>query len=200
MPTGIPSFRLRRQAIFHRQAIYLTEFTFVSSLRLRDRTDQQEVFMIRKQGLQGGFALLLSTSLLLAGCTTALVRDDVKYPKTGAHCSGSQGVDDSSIAVLPVPVVAFVVPHANLHDIKADDYLKRCGDSTKEGLINSRCYSERCAWADPQGECGGHPLVRAPLPGAHAPSGGPLSALRHTCSTFPPTVADAPDRDSPSRS
>jgi hypothetical protein len=50
--------------------------------------------------------------------------------KTGAHCSGSEGVDDSSIAVLPVPVVAFVVPHANLHEIKADDYLKRCGDPT----------------------------------------------------------------------
>lgn len=90
--------------------------------------------MTRKKGLQGGFALLVSTSLLLTGCTTALVRDDVKSPKTGAHCSGSQGVDDSSIAVLPVPVVAFVVPHANLHDIKADDYLKRCGDPTK--LIN----------------------------------------------------------------
>jgi len=99
--------------------------------------------MIQKQGLQGAFALLVSTSLLLAGCTTALVHDDVKYPKTGAHCSGSQGVDDSSIAVLPVPVVAFVVPHANLHDIKADDYLKRCGDPTK--LINRKVVVNRTA-------------------------------------------------------
>jgi hypothetical protein len=31
-------------------------------------------------------------------------------------------VDDSSLAVLPIPVVAFFVPHWNLHDIKADDY------------------------------------------------------------------------------
>ncbi|MHC9063266.1 hypothetical protein ACYX34_11320 [Nitrospira sp. CMX1] len=99
--------------------------------------------MIRKPGLQGWVSVLATTSLLLAGCTTALVRDDVRYPKTEAHCSGSQGVDDSSIAVLPVPVVAFVVPHANLHDIKADDYLKRCGDPTK--LINRKVEVNRTA-------------------------------------------------------
>ena len=91
--------------------------------------------MYPKQGFHGVLDLVASTSLL-AGCTTALVHDDVTYPKTGAHCSGSQGVDDSSIAVLPVPVVAFVVPHANLHDIKAGEYLKRCGDPTK--LINRK--------------------------------------------------------------
>jgi hypothetical protein len=99
--------------------------------------------MMRKQSLQGCLALVASASLLLAGCTTALVRDDVKYPHTGAHCSGFQGVDDSSIAVLPVPVAAFVVPHANLHDIKADDYLKRCGDPTK--LINRKVEVNRTA-------------------------------------------------------
>lgn len=77
---------------------------------------------------------LLSSLLILSGCTKALIHDDVKYAQTGAHCSGSEGVDDSSLAVLPIPVVAFFVPHWNLHDIKADDYLKRCGDPTK--LIN----------------------------------------------------------------
>ncbi len=95
------------------------------------------------QGVHGCLAIVVSTPLLFAGCTTALVHDDVKYPKTEAHCSGSQGVDDSSIAVLPVPVVAFVVPHANLHDIKADDYLKRCGDPTK--LINRKVEVNRTA-------------------------------------------------------
>ena len=97
-------------------------------------------FDTRTVGMAG---LGLAVSLLLTGCTTALVRDDVRYPKTQAHCSGSQGVDDSSIAVLPVPVVAFVVPHVNLHDIKADDYLKRCGDSTK--LINRKVEVNRTA-------------------------------------------------------
>lgn len=99
--------------------------------------------MIRKQGSRGFLAIVASASLLLTGCTTALVHDDVKYPQTGAHCSGSQGVDDSSIAVLPVPVVAFVVPHASLHDIKADEYLKRCGDPTK--LINRKVEVNRTA-------------------------------------------------------
>jgi len=97
--------------------------------------------MIRKQALRGCLAIAASASLLFAGCTTALVHDDVTYPHTGARCSGSQGVDDSSIAVLPVPVVAFFVPHANLHEIKADDYLKRCGDPTR--LINRRVEVNR---------------------------------------------------------
>ena len=99
--------------------------------------------MIQKPCFHGCLAILASASLVLGGCTTALVHDDVKYPKTEAHCSGSQGVDYSSIAVLPVPVVAFVVPHANLHDIKADDYLKRCGDPTN--LINRKVVINRTA-------------------------------------------------------
>ncbi|MDR4463048.1 MAG: hypothetical protein MRJ66_02165 [Nitrospira sp.] len=99
--------------------------------------------MIQKPCFHGCVAILASASFVLGGCTTALVHDDVKYPKTEAHCSGSQGVDDSSIAVLPVPVVAFVVPHANLHDIKADDYLKRCGDPTT--LINRKVVVNRTA-------------------------------------------------------
>lgn len=97
--------------------------------------------MIQQPRLRGCLAIVMNASLLLGGCTTALVHDDVRYPKTGAHCSGSEGVDDSSIAVLPVPVVAFVVPHVNLHEIKADDYLKRCGDSTK--LINRKVEINR---------------------------------------------------------
>ncbi len=99
--------------------------------------------MIQKPCFHGCLTILASATLVLGGCTTALVHDDVKYPKTEAHCSGSQGVDDSSIAVLPVPVVAFVVPHANLHDIKADDYLKRCGDPTS--LINRKVVVNRTA-------------------------------------------------------
>ncbi len=89
--------------------------------------------------------LSISLSLVLAvnGCTKALIHDDVTYPRTGSHCSGSEGADDSSLAVLPIPVVAFFVPHWNLHDIKADDYLKRCGDSTK--LINRHVEINRTA-------------------------------------------------------
>lgn len=99
--------------------------------------------MRKKLSLRGFITLISSALLLLSGCTSSLVRDDVKYPKTEAHCSGSEGADDSSIAVLPVPIVAFVVPQVNLHDIKADQYLKRCGDPTK--LLNRKVEVSRVA-------------------------------------------------------
>ena len=97
--------------------------------------------MRRPVGLFQLLSIPLSLVLVLSGCTKALIHDDVKHAQTGTHCSGSEGVDDSSLAVLPIPVVAFFVPHWNLHDIKADDYLKRCGDSTK--LVNRHVQINR---------------------------------------------------------
>jgi len=77
-------------------------------------------------------AVILSGVLLLSGCTSTLVRDDVKRT-TGldGHCAGSEWVDDSSLAVLPVPVVAFFVPHFDLHKVSSEPYLNRCGASTR---------------------------------------------------------------------
>jgi hypothetical protein len=77
-------------------------------------------------------ACILAVSLFLSGCTSTLVRDDVKRT-TGleGHCAGSEWVDDSSLAVLPVPVVAFFVPHFDLHKVSSEPYLHRCGDSTR---------------------------------------------------------------------
>ena len=75
---------------------------------------------------------LLSATLLLSGCTSTLVRDDVKRTAgLDGHCSGSEWVDDSSIAVLPVPIVAFIVPHFDLHKVSSEPYLNRCGVSTR---------------------------------------------------------------------
>ena len=72
---------------------------------------------------------------ILSGCSQSLVKDDTRQISSGtSHCAGAEWVDDSTIAVLPIPVVAFLMPHTDLNDIKADNYLKRCGDSTK--LIN----------------------------------------------------------------
>ena len=77
-------------------------------------------------------ALILSIALLLSGCTSTLVRDDVKRTAgLGGHCSEGEWVDDSSLAVLPVPVVAFFVPHFDLHKVASEPYLNRCGDSTR---------------------------------------------------------------------
>lgn len=77
-------------------------------------------------------AVILSSALLLSGCTSTLVRDDVKRTAgLDGHCAGSEWVDDSSLAVLPVPIVAFFVPHFDLHNITSEGYLNRCGSSTR---------------------------------------------------------------------
>lgn len=90
--------------------------------------------MPRTERLRSWVSMFSILSLLLTGCIKDLVRDDVKIAKTGVHRSGSESMDDSSIAVLPVPLAAFFVLHFDLHEIKADQYLQRCGDSTT--LIN----------------------------------------------------------------
>lgn len=77
-------------------------------------------------------ASVLSATLLLSGCTSTLVHDDVKRTSgLDGHCTGSEWVDDSSIAVLPVPIVAFVTPHINLRNVSGEPYLNRCGASTR---------------------------------------------------------------------
>lgn len=89
-------------------------------------------------------AYLLSTTLLLSGCTSTLVRDDVKrMAGVEGHCSGSEWVDDSSIAVLPVPIVAFVTPHIDLRDVSSEPYLNRCGASTR--VVNREVSVNRLA-------------------------------------------------------
>jgi hypothetical protein len=76
--------------------------------------------------------VVLSIALLVSGCTSTLVRDDVKRTtELDGHCAGSEWVDDSSLAVLPVPVVAFFVPHFDLHKVSSEPYLHQCGDSTR---------------------------------------------------------------------
>ena len=89
-------------------------------------------------------ALIVSVSLLLSGCTSTLVRDDVKRTAgVESHCSGSEWADNSSIAVLPVPVVAFIVPHFDLHKVSGEPYLNRCGASTR--VVNREVTMNRTA-------------------------------------------------------
>lgn len=79
--------------------------------------------------------LVLASIISCAGCSNILVKDPTNKDVTGtSHCSGEEWTDDSALASVPIPVVAFFLPHEDLHDIKADNYLKRCGDSNK--LIN----------------------------------------------------------------
>ena len=75
--------------------------------------------------------------IVLTACSTTLVQDKVAQTDTPVtHCSGSEGVDDSSVAVLPIPFVAFFVPHADLNEIKADQYLNKC--ASPEKLVNRK--------------------------------------------------------------
>lgn len=88
--------------------------------------------------------LIVSLALLLSGCTSTLVRDDVKRTAgLDGHCSGSEWVDNSSLAVLPVPVVAFIVPHFDLHKVSSEPYLSRCGPSTR--IVNRDVSANRLA-------------------------------------------------------
>ena len=80
----------------------------------------------------------------LAGCSKTLIKDTVRSAPSGsAHCEGSEGVDDSSIAVLPIPIVAFFVPHVDLNEVKGDDFINRCGAHDK--LVNRRVEISRAA-------------------------------------------------------
>jgi len=71
----------------------------------------------------------------LPGCTYSLVHDNpTPAANIVAHCQGSENIDDSSIAVFPIPAAAFVSPHTELHPIQPEDYLNRCGPATR--LVN----------------------------------------------------------------
>lgn len=103
-----------------------------------------EALMKRRFRLLQLIACVAALALFLSGCTTTLVSDDVRHTATsGKHCSGSEWVNDSSLAVLPIPVVAFFVPHVDLAEIKADHYLKRCGDPSN--LVNRTVEVNRTA-------------------------------------------------------
>ena len=68
----------------------------------------------------------------LTGCVDTVVHDEPSAPRNVvSHCQGEENVDASSVAVVPIPVVAFFSPHADLHNLKPDDYLNRCGPTTE---------------------------------------------------------------------
>ncbi len=68
----------------------------------------------------------------LSGCVDTVVQDTPSSPRNVvSHCEGSENVDASSVAAVPIPVVAFLSPHADLHNLKPDDYLNRCGPETE---------------------------------------------------------------------
>lgn len=76
-------------------------------------------------------ALGVSVSAL-TGCVDTVVHDVPSTPRNVvSHCEGSDNVDASSVAVIPIPGVAFISPRADLNNLKPDDYLNRCGPPTE---------------------------------------------------------------------
>ena len=88
-------------------------------------------------------ACAVALIFLLSGCTT-LVNDPVVQTKSAAaYCSGSEWSDNSSLAVVPVPIAAFFLPHFDLNEVRADDYLRRCGEPSS--LVNRNVEVSRVA-------------------------------------------------------
>lgn len=89
-------------------------------------------------------AYLVLAGLFVSGCTSTLVRDDVRRTSgLNGHCVGSEWTDNSSIAVLPIPIVAFITPHVDLHHLSSEPYVSRCGASTQ--VVNREVSVNRTA-------------------------------------------------------
>ena len=82
--------------------------------------------------------------IALAGCAVTVVHDEPSAPRNVvSRCQGSEWVDASSVAALPIPVVAFFSPHADLSSLKPDDYLNRCGPTIE--LANRKVVLDKSA-------------------------------------------------------
>jgi hypothetical protein len=89
-----------------------------------------------------GCAILAGT----LGCgPKRLVHDDIERSATipEARCRGAEWTDESSIAAIPIPVVAFLSPQVDLHEVVPEDYLRRCG--TPPTLVNREVSVDRSA-------------------------------------------------------
>lgn len=91
-------------------------------------------------------ALGLVTLTGMLGCAPKmLLHDELVRPADipQAHCRGSEWTDESSVAAVPLPVVAFLSPQVDLNEVQAEDYLARCGDSRH--LVNRDVSVDRSA-------------------------------------------------------
>lgn len=96
--------------------------------------------------------LAAAAMLVLGGCTALTtdvrVKDTARAPASPAvsHCSGSEWMDNSMVAVVPVPIVAFASPTQEINEINTDEVLRRCGPA--ERLTNPRVQVGR-GWCVP---------------------------------------------------
>src|SRR5262245_30266254 len=98
-----------------------------------------------------GIVLAAAASLALGGCAAItrqeLVNQGPQLRSPGAtvatHCSGSDWMDNSMIAVFPLPIFAFASPTQEINEITSHDVLQRCGPSDR--VTNARVEVDR-AW------------------------------------------------------
>jgi hypothetical protein len=106
----------------------------------------------RKRLLRAGGFLL--APLVVSGCTALTTQELVNEAGpvrrvavvATRHCSGSEWMDNSMLAILPIPIFAFASPTQEINEIKSDDVLARCGPSDR--LANRRVEVDR-AWCVP---------------------------------------------------
>jgi hypothetical protein len=98
--------------------------------------------------------LVAATCVAAAGCAVTrqeLVNRGGQIQPTAAttvasHCSGTETMDNSMIAVFPMPILAFASPTQEVNEITADDVLRRCGPADR--LANTRVEVDR-GWCVP---------------------------------------------------
>jgi hypothetical protein len=87
--------------------------------------------------------------LLVAGCTAltrqVLVDEKAQPVPAGAttHCSGSEWMDNSMMAVVPIPIIGLGMPTQEINEIKSDDVLSKCGPPDR--LLNRHVEVDRTA-------------------------------------------------------
>jgi hypothetical protein len=102
----------------------------------------------------GRAVALAATCVAIGGCAVTrqeLVNRGGPLPPAAAttaasHCSGTETMDNSMIAVFPMPILAFASPTQEVNEITADDVLRRCGPSDR--LANTRVEVDR-GWCVP---------------------------------------------------
>jgi hypothetical protein len=84
---------------------------------------------------KGSKVVVLIAGLGLAGCTAltrdVLVKDSGRPATVVSHCAGNEWMDNSMVAIVPIPIIAFASPTQELNEISTDEVLRRCGPNDR---------------------------------------------------------------------
>ncbi len=83
--------------------------------------------MTRRTGTQWLAGPLAALILVEAGCAAMVQDSRVSPPAQAKHCEGSEVITSTSMAALPIPLVAFFTPHVTLNSPDSSAILAKCG-------------------------------------------------------------------------